>query len=130
MSSLLIVITKIKATSAITDVVGNDIYTVAAPQNGALPNIIINRTSLMDEQMLGGAAGIYGARIQVDINHTSAALAETLGDLVGAALESIVKETISGFTVDSMRDGVDFHDFNDNRTVFRRVMGFKVTYQA
>lgn len=131
MSALQIAVDLLKDSSEVIDIVTeNRVYPVVAPQNAAVPYVIVSLASGNDEQLLSGAARIYTSRIQVDCLAASAALSMTLGDAVGEALEDVVKAAISGFIADVMRDGVDFTDFSDDRTAFRRVIGFTVIWKT
>lgn len=130
MSTLEIAITRLKAVTAVTDIVtANRIYPVAAPQKAVAPYVVVGLAAEEDEQLLAGAAKLYKGRVQVDCVAADGNNADLLGEAVKAALEDVVKASIAGKTVDSEKDGIDFTQVSDDRTAFRRVIGFYIRWQ-
>ncbi len=130
MSALSIVITSLIGSSAVTDVVGTAVYPIAAPQGFAIPYVLVSLIGENEDQLINGASGYYESRVLVSCVCKDPTSANALGEAVKAALGDITKQTIGSATsVDVMKDGADFTDHSDDRSVFRRVLDFTVRWR-
>lgn len=131
MSGIGIVIAKLRATPEVIAVTTDGrIYPIVAPEKTAMPFITIELSSEADQQMLGGAGGYYSTRVTVSTLATTATQANEMGELVKKALGDVTKATIAGAKdVDIVKQGTDFSDYADDRSVYRRAMDFYVQWR-
>lgn len=132
MSALSIVRTKLAATAAVTALVSNRIYPIIFPQEAVLPCIVLNIISGADiAAHLAGQGGYYRHRIRTEMLDDDASDLDSLSDAVLAALNGVIKATIANCVdVDILFGGLDMTDYSDDRTTFRRLLDFDVTWRA
>lgn len=108
----------------------NRIYPVVAPQTVSPPYITITQIDEEDHQTLLGAGQYYVSRVEISIVGLNATFAVNSGEIVKHSFDEVIKASIAGATsVDIMKTGVDFVDYNDTRTEFRRLMEFYVYWR-
>lgn len=132
MSTLKVVIAALKtADYDVVDIVGeNGIHAIAAPQEAAKPYLVVNMVGEPDIEMVAGPARYYEGRIQIDCVAADRLVAVDLGQAVKNQIGGIVKASIAGASdVDIYADGVDMTDVSDDRSSFRRVIGFYVRWR-
>jgi hypothetical protein len=132
-SAIRIVIEQLKLVAPVVSAIGSErkIYPIAAPEDGALPYLVVNRISERDFGCLGGAGRYYESRVQIDINGATASAVDSIGTAVKLGLDSIVKATIAGaIDVDIWPADTDYTDVSDIRSTYRRVMDFYVNWRS
>lgn len=131
MSAIEIVITKLKATAAVTALVPKaSHYPIMWPEAAQPPAIVINIAGDSDEQMLSGAGKYYETRVRIESMAVSGTAVIAIGNAVRDALQDIVKATIAGFhDVDITYNG-QFTDWADDRSMARVVSDFSVRWRA
>lgn len=132
MSALKIAVTKLAATSAVTDITtAVGIYPITMPQAAVPPCLIVNVVSGQDEHMLTGAGKYYRHRVSVECLATTALGAEALGAAVMTALQDNANATIGSFTgVATQFADSDRTDFSDDRSVYRRTVDFFIRWRS
>jgi hypothetical protein len=131
MSAIEIVITKLKATGAVTTLIPKaSIYPIMWPETAQPPAVVVNVAGDSDVQMLTGAGGYYDTRVRVEALATTGTAALAIGKAILTALESVVKATIGGFhDVDIIYNG-QFTDWADDRSMCRHSSDFSVRWRA
>lgn len=130
MSAIQLAVDALKLNQAVTSITSlSRIFPLASPQGVTLPHVIVHIASGGDDQLLTGAAKLYRSRIQCDCIAPSATVAEQLGNAVRGALEER-KSNYPAKLRDCFVDGVDGSDYSDDRTSFRRYLGFHIHWSA
>lgn len=129
MSATNIVIQALLAAPGVTGIVGQRINPLSLPQGEALPAIIVYPVSETDEQMLSGAARYYEGRVTVDCQSVSSGQVDQLGEAVKAALEDKTNQSFAGKVATILKQGSDFAEYNDERSLARRVIDFTVRWR-
>lgn len=131
MSAISIIITKLKATPAVTMLVGGpSIYPIMWPETAQPPAIVVNVAGDSDVQMLTGAGGYYDTRVRIEAMAVSGTAALVIGDAIRSELQDVIKATIAGFhDVDIIYNG-QFTDWADDRSMCRHSSDFSVRWRA
>lgn len=130
MSATAAVIAKLLAATPVTSLVENRIRPVNLAPKDALPGVVVNIISGYDEPTLAGAGQYYRHRMQTDCLATTATAALAVGDAVMDVLNGVINETIGGCKdVTSLFAGIDFTDYGEDLTVYRRVLQFDVWWR-
>lgn len=131
MSSIAIVVTKLKATTSVTTLVPKaSIYPIMFPQGASAPAILVNLAGGRDRELIGGAGQYYSSRVNLEILDTDPSNVDALGKAVIAALGDVVKQTVAGCVdVDIAYDGGDFTDWADDRSMARWTIPFRVDWK-
>lgn len=109
-----------------------------APQSVALPFLIIDLVS-EDEWLrnLNGAAGQYEARVSVACHASSADGADTMAEVVKAAIGDLLNHEVTDGespparlgNVDTWMAGASAFDWSEKGDVFRRIVDFGVRWK-
>lgn len=136
MSAIKIVLAKLLASPEITDIVGDKIFPIQAPQLTSRPYIILHIIDLSDQPVLAGASHYFLGIVQVDyyaeMTPEGAMQVLNLGDAGIAVLNGVVKERFAGCTdIDVLLGSADYTDggFLEAQT-HRRYTQFKVRYRV
>lgn len=131
MSSIEIVVAKLKATAGVTDLVSKaSIYPIMWPERAQPPVLVVNLAGGKDRQLVTGAGRYYHGRILIEVLATSATDVTAIGKATITALENVVKQTIAGYRdVDIAYDGGDFTDWADDRSMARWTIPFTVDWK-
>lgn len=131
MSSIGIIVTKLKATPGVTALVPKaSIYPIKWPQMAQPPALVLNLVGGTDRQMLNGAARYYSGRVNIEVLDTDASSVDAIGRAVITALESVVKAAIASCRdVDIAYEGGDFTDWADDRSMARWTIPFRVDWK-
>ncbi len=106
------------------------IYPLMAPQMVISPYIVLHLISTTDGKKLDGADQYNVARVQVDCNSQTGTEAWNMGEAVRAALLDIIKDSVLTFKdIDVHFADVDMSDYDDARTMARRVQQFRVRWR-
>lgn len=113
MSAIPIITQLLLANEDVTDIVGDKIFPIMAPQNTERPYIVLHLVDTEDAEYLYGAARYYRSLVQVD-SYTEqtpegAAQVMRLGDAVIEALNGVVKAKVAGSVdIDVLLGDTDF----------------------
>ncbi len=130
MSAISIVITKLKATAAVTSKVpAAKIFPLMFPQNTAAPAITVNTVGDTDPQMLSGAAAYYDTRVRIEMLAEDPTSVVAIGDAVRAALQDVLKATIAGYHDVDITYTTYFTDWADDRSLARYTSDFSVRWR-
>jgi len=112
------------------------VYPIVAPQNASLPFVIVACIWEAQDFALAGAADAFDARFSLACNARSAADADGLAEAIKRVLEGIRRREITtGAPAASLgvltcwKEGTDTMDYSDDRTVFRRIMDWRVRWE-
>jgi len=132
MTALQIIIDILLAYAPLNAAIGGRVYPVSAPQKATLPYIVVNRVSEDEGEILSGASGILEARMSVSVVASSAGDADLIGEVANKALRNVTGLQLSegsppvAASVTVRRDGSDFTDHSDDRSVTRRVIDYRI----
>lgn len=132
MSAVAIAMQALVASNSVKAVVGTSpvrAYPLVAPQGAAFPNIVVYLVAEDDEQMMDGPALWARSRVSVECRANAAAAALDLGQTVITAIGGTTNATLAGKTATIWQAGSDYSDFNDDHTVFRRIVDFNVRWR-
>lgn len=119
--------------AGVTGIVGTAIYWGLAPQDRALPFVVLNTVSGVPDYALSGATGLTGSRVQVDCYAASYSGAKYLARAVIAAVSAYRGEVSSvhfgGIFIDSERD-LNEPQQGDTATRFRVSIDLSVWWRA
>jgi hypothetical protein len=121
------------AQSAVSAIVSNRIYPYHLPQGASPPCVIVRLISETLPPSLDGDHGPRFGTVMIESLTTNPPATETLAETVNTALKDRRHQTVtlaSGpYKVSFFRSGSDQSDYDDGRTVFRRMTQFDVTWQ-
>ncbi len=123
MSAIALTMDALETLPAVTAAVGTRIYPVQAPQGAALPHVVVNVGSEVEDYALGGATGQPEARVMIVIRAGTAKETVDIGAAIIAGLKNRWTPSVSFY-----RGDMDATDFLDALKVYRRVLGFTVVY--
>jgi hypothetical protein len=128
MSALTIIVRLLKAELA------TPVHALAVPQTATLPCVVVNVIHEDQDFVLEGANPAFLARLSIACHGADAASMDALGEHVKTTLEAVINRTL----VDSLghawagakcwKEGTDVSDFSDDRTVFRRIMDWRIRW--
>jgi hypothetical protein len=106
------------------------VYPVAIPQTARLPCVVTSMVSERANTRLDDAFGQYEAICRVSCHGATPGAAVDLGEAIKTLLMQTTQASIDGGNVLSccFKGTVDFTDYDDDRTVFRRVMDFRIQW--
>ncbi|TFZ54985.1 DUF3168 domain-containing protein [Methylorubrum sp. Q1] len=108
-----------------TAIVGQRINPGVGPQNGTLPDIVVNRISGGPTYGLARSTGLIASRVQIECRAKSFSAAENLGAAVMRALKDF-RGTVGDLRVTMMATGSDYAEHADDASVFRPIIDFYV----
>jgi hypothetical protein len=116
------------ADATIASLVSTRVYYAHAPQNVALPFVVLSRISGIRDHVLGGTVSLVEARVQIDTFATSV--------LAARAIANAIREEINGFR--GTQSGVDVQaiqlideadGLEGDSEIWRVTSDYKVWYQ-
>lgn len=136
MSATLIALKLLLSDDTVSDLVSDRIYPVTAPQGASLPYIVVSMAFEDQDIHLDGARDGFDSRISVACHADSVAAADALGEAVKARMGYVINEAILNdespaeeiARATSWKEGTDLLDYNDARTIFRRLMDFNLRW--
>lgn len=105
------------------------IYPLMAPQMVVSPYIVLHEIDVSDGTKLDGQNQYEVSRIQVDCNSQSATEAKYMGDMVREALLDIIKARAIGYIDIDVIFAMARTDYDDARTMSRRLLQFRVRWR-
>ena len=117
------------AQSGVTGTTSTRIRPFPLPQGETLPAIAVAMSAEDEEYLLSGAAQYPNATVQVHCIATTATSAIQLGEKVKDALRDLHFSDSPPVSASFVKEALDFTDFSDDLTTFRRVMGFSVRWR-
>ena len=129
MSAVFMTIRALLANGTVTGVVSDRVQPFPIKQGTALPALAVALSAEDIEMMLSGSSQYPNATVQVHCITTTATSAIQLGDKVKGALRDLNFSDSPPISASFIKDALDFTDFSDDLTTFRRVMGFSVRWR-
>lgn len=130
MNALSATVQALLADTGVTDIVGTKIEPITAPENQALPCIVVNQITNMDERLLAGEGQYPDAVVRITCLARTKTEALTLGDAVISRLRGL-SGTFAGMAVTSfLKEEVDETDANETYDTYRRTLEYCVRYRA
>lgn len=122
------------AAPGVTDVVSTRVRPFPLPQGESLPAIAVAMSSESDEYTLHGASQYPEATVQIHCiaaGNTGASTSVELGERVKEALRDLLYTSSDSPPVKAsfQKDPIDFTDFADDLSTYRRVMSFTVRWR-
>ena len=116
--------------ATVTGVVSTRIYPLVLPQTAVPPAIVVTMAAEIDPgEHLAGIGAILNTRVNVQCLSTDPAQVMRLGESVRAALHGRAG-TFNSWSVQFRKAENDMTDHDENRTIFRRVIGFRVWWRT
>ncbi|MGE3246979.1 MAG: DUF3168 domain-containing protein [Beijerinckiaceae bacterium] len=129
MSAIPILIQMLLDDAGVAALVEDRVHAVQAPQNTALPSIVVLQTSEAEDYSIDhSTAGYPEARLTVICRASTAGGAISLGDAVIAALRS-KQEGVDSSPATLFKADIDSTDFVDAQKLFRRILGWSVYFR-
>lgn len=134
MSATAIAVRLLLADEDLAAAVSNRVYPVVAPQEKSFPYIVAGLAYEDQDVVLEGQRDGYSSRIAIHCVAADAPAADRLGEAVKQALASIINQTVTDadgapFAVaTALKQGTDLIDFNEARTVFRRLIDYSIRW--
>lgn len=129
MSALFMTIRALLSKSAVTAVVSTRVQPLPLKQGTLLPAIAVAMSSEAEELLLSGSAQYPVASIQVHCIATTATAVVSLGETVKTALRDVYFSDSPPVGASFVKDSLDFTDYADDLSSFRRVMSFDVRWR-
>ncbi len=132
MSAVFLTVQALLANATVTGVTSTRVQPFPLKQGTALPAIAIAMSNEEEEMMLAGSSQYPNATVQVHCVATTASDVIRLGEKVKGALRDLLfydsnsPSNGGSFT----KDALDFTDFSDDLTTFRRVMGYSLRWRG
>lgn len=127
MNAVPLILSKLLATTAITDLVGQRINPGTAPQGGQLPDIVLSLIAGSTKHLMRGRTDHDEDRITIDVRALSYRGADAIGEAVVSAIGGMA-EDVSGRHVQAFRVS-DATDYDDTFKVYRRMIDFTVRHR-
>ncbi len=134
MSATAIAVRLLLADEDLNLAVSGRVYPVTAPQAKTLPYVVASLVYEAQDRVLQGQRDGYSSRVSVHCVADKPEAADRLGELVKQALSCVIHQTVSDGASQPMavatvlKDGTDLLDFNDDRTVFRRLLDYSIRW--
>lgn len=112
----------------IREIVQDRIEPEEAPQDGKLPDIVVNSVDDKDEYLLQGSAEYPRARVQIQCRAKQHSEALALRRLVIARLKNL-RGTFAGAHATFFKLDTDTGDAAQDWSVYRRILDFEVRYR-
>jgi len=129
MSAVFMTIRALLANGTVTAVVSDRVQPFPIKQGTALPALAVALSAEDIEMMLSGSSQYPNATVQIHCITTTATSAIQLGEKVKGALRDLNFSDSPPISASFIKDALDFTDFSDDLTTFRRVMGFSVRWR-
>lgn len=127
MSAVSIVIQKLLATSAVTDIVDTRIRADKIEEGVSLPAITVHLVGEMEDYTLSGSGGNPRARVSVNAMGSSAADVNSVANAVRTALKD-VRGLIGSSAAVIMKEQSDVTLFEEKTGLHRRVSDYSVRH--
>lgn len=131
MSAVSLTIKALLALSGVTATTSTRIRPFPLPQGEVLPAIAVAMSAEDDEYLLAGASQYPQASVQIHCIALSASVAIELGERVKEGLRDLLYTSSDSPPVKAsfQKEAVDFTDFADDLSTYRRVMAFSVRWR-
>ncbi len=117
------------ADATVTAVTSTRIQPFPVKQGTLLPAIAVALSGEIEEEMLSGSSQYPEASVQVHCIAPTATAAIQLGEKVKVALRDLYFSDAPPVGASFVKEAVDFTDFTDDLTTYRRVMSFTVRWR-
>lgn len=130
------IVSTLKASSAVTNVVSTRIFQDYAYAKAPMPYIVVNRISSERFPHMAGSSGVVRSRMQIDCTANTRASRDALGEAVRGTLDSVTGSIGTAPNDQSVQNSSmedDRHDTvppkqGSQRGTFTRSMDFMVTH--
>jgi hypothetical protein len=129
MSAVAITISALRASPAVSALVGPRIEPVLASQAATLPGLVVTLARETEGYALAGRGGFREAFVIVDARAASYAAADVLAEAVIDALADLRNVEIAGRTASFLRDDLSASDRGEAGDLFRRRQGVVVWWR-
>lgn len=129
MSAVFLTIRGLLANGTVNAVVSDRVQPHPIKQGTGLPAIAVAMSSEEEELLLSGSSRYPQATVQVHCIATTATSAISLGEKVKGALRDLYFSDSPPIGASFTKDAVDFTDYADDLSTFRRVMSFSVRWR-
>lgn len=134
MSAIRVVNAQLKATSAVTTLVGTRIYSSRMPTGTALEAIRLAETGQSHDHLMGADSGVIAERVQVDSYGNTVAEAKALGAAVKAALNrqsgTIGTITVQDIAIENEMDMYEEDASQEGSRVYRVMQEYTVYWEG
>ncbi|MBU4529777.1 MAG: DUF3168 domain-containing protein [Hoeflea sp.] len=127
MKALVILRTLLLADAGVTAKRTGGVHTNAAPQEDAMPNVVLLLVSGLEDFTHSGPSGLVEDRVRVWCRGKTAREAGELGAAVHAALQGYVGEVGDAY-VQLCRVAMSTSDYQDSANVHRSIIDFNVSW--
>jgi hypothetical protein len=130
-SAVSLTVKALLAQSGVTATTSTRIRPFPLPQGETLPAIAVAMSAESDEYTLAGASQYPETSVQIHCIGLSGSSAIELGERVKEALRDLLYTSTDSPPVKAsfQKEAVDFTDFADDLSTFRRVMAFSVRWR-
>ncbi|HEV7344556.1 MAG TPA: DUF3168 domain-containing protein [Devosia sp.] len=134
MSAIKLAIHLLLDDAGITGLVGTDVYPVAAPQEKGLPYIAVSLVWEEQETILAGHLDAYTSRVSFACVAASLSAADAIAEAIKDAMSGVVNTNVLDgqgqrmATVTAWKEGTDMTDYTEDRTVFRRLLDYRMRW--
>tara|TARA_R110000868_G_scaffold27661_22_gene104682 strand:+ start:1878 stop:2288 length:411 start_codon:yes stop_codon:yes gene_type:complete len=134
MSVIQIAIRILLADVGVTSLVSANIYPLAAPQEAVRPYVATSLVFEDQDTVLQGHRDGFNSRVSFACVAASLQAADGIAEAIKAAMSKVVNVVVMDgdgeplATATAFKEGTDFSDFTDDRTVFRRVLDYNLRW--
>ena len=129
MSAVFMTVRALVANTTVNAVISGRAMPFPLKQGTALPAIAVAMSDEDEPLMLAGSSRYPNATVQVHCIATTASDAIRLGEKVKAALRDLYFSDSPPVGASFVKDALDFTDFADDLSSYRRVIGFSVRWR-
>ncbi len=112
------------------------VYPGRSPQGGEIPNIVVSLISEEQETILAGHQDAYVSRVSIACHGQYYNIADAIGEQVKEAMALAIHKPVFNdespaeeiATVTAWKATTDLVDHDEERTIFRRIMDYRIRW--
>lgn len=134
MSAIRIALRLLLANDRITELVGQSVFPVAAPQEVGRPYVAVSLVFEEQDTVLAGHRDGYTSRVSFACVADAVQVADAIGEAVKAAMAEVINVEVLYDAGDlvafvtAWKEGTDLIDFTDDRKIFRRIIDYRMRW--
>lgn len=135
MNAVTLVVRRLLADAGVAALVDTEVFPVLAPQGFAAPHIVVSLVHEDADVVLEGHRNGFFSRVSVQCKAADVSAAIDIGEAVKSALAIVNEPVYSGATppveigtITCWKEGTDITDYGDDRSVFRRLLDYRVRW--